>query len=139
MKLLGINHVGLAPKDPKMAKWFFGEALESDYLGEEFVAEQKTNTHIYKTDTESRISLMEILEERGGDDGPIGKYIEKKGGGIHHVALDVDDIEAFISRLLSKGVTMIDKVPRQGVCQTKIAFVHPKSTGGLLVELVERQ
>ncbi|MBQ48887.1 MAG: hypothetical protein CMP10_15975 [Zetaproteobacteria bacterium] len=80
---------------------------------------------------------LEILENQQGEEGPIAKYLEKKGGGIHHVALNVDDVLAAIAELQSHNIQMIDTAPRKGAHNTLIAFVHPRSTGGILVELVE--
>ena len=138
MKILGINHVGLAPKDPIKANWFFKEALKIRYQGAELIASQKTNTHIFSPEVGSACGgLLEVLENQPGEDGPVKSFIEKRGGGIHHIALDVADIVEAINHLLGLGVEMIDLEPRYGACNTKIAFVHPRSTGGLLVELVE--
>ena len=77
--------------------------------------------------------------ESTSPDGPIAKHIEKKGEGIQHIALRVDNIEAAIADLMAKGVRMIDEKPRYGAGGAKIAFVHPKSTGGILLEISERQ
>lgn len=141
MKVLGINHVGLAPKDPAKARWFFTEALGLSLDGQELVPSQMTNTVIIKSHSEGTPGdpegLFEILENQEGTDGPVSKFIEKKGGGIHHLAITVDSVEQAIARMKELGVTMVDEEPRPGVCQTKIAFVHPKATGGLLIELVE--
>ena len=83
-------------------------------------------------------SEIELLESTSPD-GPIAKHIEKKGEGIQHIALRVDNIEAAIADLMAKGVRMIDEKPRYGAGGAKIAFVHPKSTGGILLEISERQ
>ena len=138
MKITGINHVGIAAKDPKKASWFFREILKLPFQGEELVVDQKTNTIMF----DSGVGLLspgrlEILENQEGQEGPIAKYLEKKGGGIHHVALNVDDVLAAIAELQSHNIQMIDTAPRKGAHNTLIAFVHPRSTGGILVELVE--
>jgi methylmalonyl-CoA/ethylmalonyl-CoA epimerase len=84
------------------------------------------------------LSRLEIVSPQvGTTDGPISKYIDKKGGGIHHVAIAVQGLQALLARLKSKGVRLIDEVPRAGAHNTSIAFVHPDSTGGILIELVE--
>ncbi|MCX6126460.1 MAG: VOC family protein [Proteobacteria bacterium] len=81
--------------------------------------------------------LESLSPEAGTEDSPIAKFLAKKGAGIHHVALTVDHVATAIARLAELGVEMIDREPRTGAHQTRIAFVHPNSTGGILVELVE--
>jgi methylmalonyl-CoA/ethylmalonyl-CoA epimerase len=112
-------------------------------LGEELVASQQTQTRMMSSVTSSSSSLqherLEILVPETAGEGPIGKFLEKKGSGIHHLALSVDPIEAAIAHLVAHGVRMIDSVPRPGAHATHIAFVHPESTGGLLVELVQER
>ena len=138
MKIIGINHIGLAPKDVTKAKWFFGEVLGLNNIGSELVIDQKTTTHIFGSGEGHGESLLEFLEDAPGESGPIGKFLEKKGSGLHHLALEVEDVTEAIAHMKSNGVDMIHEAPRSGVCKTTIAFVHPRSTGGLLVELVER-
>ena len=139
-KIHGINHIGLAPKDPAKAKWFFHEVLCLPHLGDEAVPSQKTNTTMYssRNDDSQRAERLEIVEPIAAD-GPIQKYLENRGGGIHHIALSVSKIEEVLAHLKSHGVQLLDDAPRAGAHNTRIAFVHPKSTGGLLVELVEEQ
>lgn len=140
MKILGINHLGIAAKDPTQAKKFFHEVLGLPHLGDEIVAEQKTNTMMIESvtpeTTAGRPGRLEILEPTDND-SPISKYLEKRGGGIHHIALTVDSIEETIEHLLAHDVQMIDTKPRNGAHKTRIAFVHPRATGGVLVEFVE--
>jgi methylmalonyl-CoA/ethylmalonyl-CoA epimerase len=141
IKICGINHIGLAPKDPEKARWFFKEVLELPYLGDELVVEQKTNTVMFESsdpDGQATRGRLEILENQPGQEGPIKGFLEKRGGGIHHIALTVEDLESALTKLKSLGVQLIDDTPRSGAHKTKIAFIHPKSTGGLLVELVQR-
>jgi methylmalonyl-CoA/ethylmalonyl-CoA epimerase len=99
----------------------------------EEVAEQKVRVSFFPVG-DSEIELLESMSP----DGPIAKYIEKNGEGIQHVALRVDDLEAALAELKSRGVRLIDEKPRYGAGGAKIAFVHPKSTGGILLELSER-
>ena len=139
-KVLGINHIGLAAKDPSKAQAFFTVLLGLAHLGDELVRDQHTLTTMISSTTESSVdvqSRLEILANEVGHEGPIASFIAKRGGGIHHLALAVDHIEAAITHLSAHGVRMIDKQPRNGAHRTRIAFVHPESTGGLLVELVE--
>lgn len=140
--VLGINHLGLAPKDADKCRWFFGEVLGLMSLGEELVKEQKTLTLMYRSSTagfSAEPRLEALMPEMGTTDSPIAKFLEKKGAGIHHLALTVDNVEAAIQDVVKKGVRMIDSVPRNGAHHTRIAFVHPESTGGILVEFVQEQ
>lgn len=142
-RILGINHVGLAPKDPAAAAKFFRENLGLSFVGEEFVASQLTNTIMFSSappSPHSEAPRLEILEAKlgaDGSEGPITKFLAKKGSGIHHIALSVDNLDAALSALKTRGVKMIDTSPRPGAHNTRIAFIHPEATGGLLVELVE--
>lgn len=101
----------------------------------ETVADQKVTTTFHPTPNQSEIELLIATE----DDSPIAKFIEKNGGrgGIQHIALRVDDIEAAIADLKEKGVKMIDEKPRRGAGGADIAFIHPKSTGGVLLEICQ--
>lgn len=138
-KVLGINHVGLAPKDPEKARWFFQEVLGLVDQGSEVVEEQSTATHIFssRSGEPTTLGLLEVLENSGEGDGPIKTFLEKKGSGLHHLAVEVDDLDVAIQDLKARGVIFINEKPSKGVCDTKIVFIHPKSTGGLLIELVE--
>lgn len=143
-KILGINHLGLAAKDPAKCAWFLREALGLKDLGQELVESQKTMTQMFlasnviKGGERGFPSRLEIVSPQDGTvDGPISKFIDKKGGGIHHVAIAVQGLQAALSRLKSKGVRLIDESPRLGAHNTSIAFVHPDATGGILIELVE--
>jgi methylmalonyl-CoA/ethylmalonyl-CoA epimerase len=139
MKILGINHIGIAAKDPAKASFFFKDILGIPFIGEELVAEQKTNTIMFESTGASQLlpSRLEILQNQDGEDGPIKKFIDAKGGGIHHLALHVDNLEAALEELRSKNIELIDQTPRGGAHHTKIAFIHPRATGGILIELVQ--
>lgn len=134
-RILGINHIGLAPKAPQQTAAFFN-LINLPHLGDELVSEQKTFTRMYSTGSNTG-SRLEILINQEGEPGPIGSFLEKKGGGIHHIALTVDNINAALNYLDVSGIELIDKTPRQGAHNTRIGFVHPRATGGILVELVE--
>lgn len=143
-KVKGIHHLGLVPKDIKKAEAFFSKCLKLHYVGSSLVKEQQVNTSIFESQAEAvqeplaqgSFNRLELLESLSAD-GPVGKYLAKKGGGIHHVALEVDDLEAAIASLQAEEVEFVDDKPRIGAHNTKVAFIHPRSTGGLLVELVE--
>lgn len=142
MKITGINHIGLAPKDPQKAKDFLQNVLGLPFSGSELVLEQKTETFFYNSLTNgikepSSLSRLEILENQEGQNGPIKSFIEKKGGGIHHIALSVDNVDEAFKELTAKNITLLSDSPRNGAHNTKVVFIHPKEAGGLLIELVE--
>ena len=143
-RILGINHLGLAPKDSNKARTFFTNVLGLGFLGEELVKEQMTNTVMIDSvmSPVAKIPtgrpMLEILENEPGQDGPIAKFLAKKGSGIHHLALQVDNLDAALACMQANNIRMIDPTPRPGSHNTKIAFIHPESTGGLLVELVQQ-
>lgn len=131
---LKVDHIGIAVKDLEQAKKFYTEVLGMTVLGEETVEQQKVKVCFIPCGD----SEVELLESTSPD-GPIAKFIEKNGEGIQHLALRVDNIEAAIADLKAKGVRMIDETPRYGAGGAQIAFVHPKATGGILLELSERK
>ncbi len=133
MKLLKIDHLGIAVEGIEPARKLWETLLGLPFAGTETVAEQKVTTAFLPVG-ESEVELLESTSP----DGPIAKYLEKKGPGIQHVAFRVDDIEAALAELKEKGVALIDQVPRKGAGGAKIAFLHPKATGGVLVELCQR-
>jgi len=133
MKILKIDHLGIAVNSIEDGKKFWTDALGLSFEGTETVAEQKVTTAFFPVG-ESEVELLEST----APDGPIAKYIEKKGTGIQHVALRVENIEEALAELKQKGVQLIDQTPRHGAGGAKIAFLHPKATGGVLVELCQR-
>ena len=135
-KILGVDHIGIAVEDLKEVGSFYTEALGLPNNGEETVAEQKVTTGFFPTPNGSEIELLAATE----DSSPIAKCIAKNGGrgGIQHVALRVDDLEAALADLKAKGIKLIDEKPRKGAGGANIAFVHPKATHGVLLELCQR-
>lgn len=133
MKILKIDHVGIAVKGMKAGEKFWADTLGMECKGYETVEEQRVTTAFFPVG-ESEVELLEPTSE----DSPVAKFIEKKGEGIHHVAFRVENIEAALAELKEKGIRLIDEVPRNGAGGAKIAFLHPKSTHGILVELCER-
>jgi methylmalonyl-CoA/ethylmalonyl-CoA epimerase len=134
MKILKIDHIGIAVKSIDAGKTFWAEALGLAFEGSETVDEQKVTTAFFPVG-ESEVELLEST----APDGPVASYIEKKGEGIQHVAFRVENLEAALSELKQKGIRLIDEQPRIGAGGARIAFLHPKSTNGVLVELCERQ
>jgi methylmalonyl-CoA/ethylmalonyl-CoA epimerase len=133
MKILKIDHLGIAVNSIEDGKSFWTDVLGLDFQGSETVAEQKVTTAFFPVG-ESEVELL----ESAAPDGPIAKYIEKKGQGIQHIAFRVDNIENALAELKEKGIQLIDEKPRIGAGGAKIAFLHPKATSGVLVELCER-
>lgn len=133
MKILKIDHLGIAVNSIEDGRKFWSDTLGLSLEGTETVAEQKVTTAFFPVG-ESEVELLEST----APDGPIAKYIEKKGTGIQHVALRVENIEEALAELKQKGVQLIDQTPRHGAGGARIAFLHPKATGGVLVELCQR-
>lgn len=133
MKILKIDHLGIAVKSIDQSINFWTDILGLSLEGTETVEEQKVTTAFLPVGD----SEVELLESTSPD-GPIARHLEKKGEGIQHVAFRVENIEAALAELKEKGVRLIDETPRRGAGGAKIAFLHPKSTNGILVELSER-
>jgi methylmalonyl-CoA/ethylmalonyl-CoA epimerase len=133
MKVLKIDHLGIAVNSIDQGKNFWTDVLGLKFDGSETVEEQKVTTAFFPVG-ESEVELLEST----ASDGPIAKYLEKKGEGIQHVAFRVASLEAALQELKEKGIRLIDEKPRIGAGGAKIAFLHPKSTNGVLVELCER-
>jgi methylmalonyl-CoA/ethylmalonyl-CoA epimerase len=133
MKILKIDHLGIAVNNMDEGKGFWTDVLGLKFEGAETVAEQKVTTAFFPVG-ESEVELLEST----APDGPVAKFIEKKGPGFQHVAFRVENIEEALAELKAKGIQLIDQVPRKGAGGAKIAFLHPKATGGVLVELCER-
>jgi len=132
MHIKGIDHIGIVVKDIDEALKLYTEGLSLVMEGTEVVESQKVKVAFIPVG-ESRIELLEST----APDGNIAKFIEAKGEGIHHLALKVDNIEKALEELTAKGYQLIDQTPRVGAGGHKIAFVHPKSTKGVLLELSE--
>jgi methylmalonyl-CoA/ethylmalonyl-CoA epimerase len=129
-----IDHIGIAVKNLDEALKFYEEILGIKCVGTEVVEEQKVKTAFLPIgDTE--VELLEATDE----DSPIAKFIEKRGEGIQHIAYRVDNIEKALEEVKAKGIRLIDEKPRKGAGGAKIAFLHPKSTYGVLIELCERE
>ena len=129
-----IHHLGYAVEDLEAASRLYRERFGARLEEPEMVADQGVNAAMFQVG-ESRIELLEPT----GPDTPVGKFLAKRGEGLHHVAFQVEDIEATLGELGRDGVELIDEEPRVGAGGTRMAFVHPKSVHGVLTELVEPQ
>ncbi len=127
-----INHLGIATNGIDEALAFWEDALGLENVHTEIVEEQKVRVAMMPLG-ESRIELLEPTSE----DSPISKFLEKRGGGIHHIAIEVDDIVTALQNLKNKGMRLIDETPRIGAENCLVAFVHPSSANGVLLELVQ--
>ena len=132
MNLTHIEHLGIAVKSLDDAIPFWEKKLGMKCYSIEEVAEQKVRTAFFKIG-QTKIELLESTDP----EGPIGKFIEKKGEGVHHVAFAADGLQSNLDELAANGVQLIDKTPRKGAEGLNIAFLHPKSTAGVLMELCE--
>ena len=133
IKILGIEHIGVALEKNENLSKMFKDVLNLDYVGSEIVEDQGVNTDIFNV-SNTKIELLESISE----DSPINKYISKYGQGMHHLAFTVENIEDAIEHLISNNISMIDTNPKIVVEGYKIAFIHPKSTHGLLIELCQK-
>jgi methylmalonyl-CoA epimerase len=128
-----VDHIGIAVASIAEAAKFWEDTLGLKITATEEVAEQKVITAFIPCG-DSEVELLQATAE----DSPIAKFIEAKGQGIQHIAFKVDDIEAALAELKEKGVRLIDEKPRRGAGGAQIAFLHPKATGGVLLELCQR-
>jgi methylmalonyl-CoA/ethylmalonyl-CoA epimerase len=133
MKILKIDHLGIAVNSIAEGQNFWTDVLGLELEGTETVEAQKVTTAFLPVG-ESEVELLEST----APDGPIAKYIEKRGQGLQHIAFRVENIEEALTELKQKGIRLIDEKPRHGAGGAKIAFLHPKATSGVLVELCER-
>jgi methylmalonyl-CoA/ethylmalonyl-CoA epimerase len=127
-----INHLGIATKKIEDVISFWTDSLGLEQVHTEIVEDQKVRVAMLPLG-ESRIELLEPTTE----DSPISKFLEKRGSGIHHIAVEVEDIAAALQKARENGATLIDQEPRIGAEGCLVAFVHPRSTGGVLLELVQ--
>jgi len=132
MKVVRVDHIGIAVNNAESGLKFFSQLLGLKLEGEETVAEQKVKTFFLPVgDTE-----VELLEATAPD-SPVAKFLEKRGEGVHHIAFSVEDIDSALKELQDNGIGLIDTKPRIGAGNKRIAFIHPKFTSGVLVELSE--
>ena len=133
MNLSHIEHIGIAVKNMDETIKFYQEVLGLKCYAVEEVKDQKVKTAFFQIG-QTKIELLESTDP----EGPIGKFIEKRGEGIHHIAYAAKELESSVEELKSKGIKMIDEKPRKGAEGLNIAFLHPKDTFGVLTELCEK-
>ena len=133
-KILGIEHIGIAVNDLNGISDIFGDLLGLELRSREKIDDQQVITDIYETGS-GKLEFLKATDENS----PISRFIDKKGGGIHHIALIVDKIQLALNYLNENDIQLIDKSPRIGAEGLQIAFIHPKAAGGVLIELCEKK
>lgn len=129
-----IDHIGIAVRDLEQALTFYCDLLGLECTGTEEVAEQKVKVAFLPLG-ETKVELLQSTDP----EGPVAKFIEGRGEGVHHLAFRVENIEEKLEQLKASGVRLIDEQPRYGAGGARIAFIHPKAAGGVLAELCERK
>jgi methylmalonyl-CoA epimerase len=131
-RVIKINHIGLATSSIDEALRIFGDGLGLEVSASEDVPGDMTRV-AFAPLGESRLEFIEPMD----GEGPVQKFLEKRGPGIHHICLEVEDLPGLLDRLRSQGIELVDQEPRPGAHGTMVAFIHPKAANGVLVELVE--
>src|SRR5690554_1129854 len=127
-----IEHIGIAVKDLEVSNQLFAKLLGAEHYKTEEVESEGVKTSFFMNGP-NKIELLEAANP----ESPIAKFIEKKGEGIHHIAFDVEDIVVEIARLKAEGFTVINETPKKGADNKLVAFLHPKTTNGVLIELCQ--
>ncbi len=130
--ITGLDHIAIAVPDLQQAIARFAEDMGIPLKGTEDVPSAKTTTAFFPI-SGTQIELIHPLD----GEGPVAKFLEKRGGGLHHICFSTDDIEADMARLQAKGYRFLSEAPKPGAHGTRVAFIHPKSAGGVLIELAE--
>ena len=133
MKIKGIEHIAIAVNSLSESSPFWTEILGLSSIGPETVESEGVSTEFYRAGG-NKIELL----EKYGENSPITKFLEKRGGGIHHICFEVDDIDKAVVELKEKRIELLSDTPKEGAEGKKIVFIHPRSTGGVLVELAEK-
>ena len=139
MQIEGIDHIGIASKDPARTRWFLSTALQLTLHGGESVPTQHVDTITWSSTHQqaSQAPLVELLIPSSSE-STVAKFLAKRGGGMHHLSFRVRNIDQAVRELRSKGVRFVTDQPQHGIANSRVIFIHPHSTGGLLVELVSR-
>jgi len=131
-KILGVEHIAIAVSNIKTSTNFFNSLLGLNHITTEKIKNQKVSTHIFDSKN-SKIELLDAIS----DNSPIANFLKKRGEGIHHIAFKVDKLQIALNYLKNNGISLIDETPQIGAEGLMIAFLHPKSTNGVLVELCQ--
>ncbi len=133
LKIKKISHIAVAGSDPEQAKVLYKDILGLKYTGYEAIHQEGVTTHFY----EAGESSIEVLEPFSAET-PVGKFLEKRGPGLHHIALEVEGLDEYVLKLKQAGVVLLSDEPKKGAHDMRIIFIHPKSAGGVLIELCEK-
>lgn len=133
MKVLKISHVAIAGDDPEQARELYEDILGLTFSGSEIVDREGVNTHFFELG-ESHLELLEPLTE----DSSVGRFLGKRGPGLHHIALEVEGLDEFVNKLKKANIALLSDEPLPGAQGKRIIFIHPKSAGGVLLELSEK-
>ena len=138
IKIEGMNHIGIASKNIERTKWFLQDVLKLKLVGKETIPSEQVDAVCYAPSASTSDEMLLELLTPTSNDSPVAKFLAKKGAGVHHLSFNVKDIRQAIATLKEVGVQVINDEPRKGINNTQVVFIHPKSTGGLLVELVQK-
>lgn len=133
MKVKKISHIAVASSDTEQARLLYKDILGLEFSGSETVATEGVTTHFYEAG-QSNIELLEPVSA----ETPVGKFLDKRGPGLHHIALEVEDLDGYVRKLKDAGITLLSDEPKLGAHDMRIIFIHPKSAGGVLIELCEK-
>lgn len=130
--IIGLDHIAVAVPDLEKAIKRFAEDFGIEFAGSESVLDAKTTTAFFPISG----TQIELVHPLNGE-GPVAKYLEKKGGGLHHICFKTDDVAGDMQRLSEKGYEFLSDAPKPGAHNTRVAFIHPKCTDGVLIELAQ--
>ncbi len=133
MRVKKISHIAVAGNDAEQTRVLYEDILGLNFSGSEPVESEGVTTHFFEVG-QSSIEMLEPLNA----DTPVGKFLEKRGPGIHHMALEVEGLDAYVQKLKTAGIVLLSEEPKIGAHDMRIIFIHPKSTGGVLIELCEK-
>ncbi len=133
MRIKKISHIAVAGDNPSETRELYENILGLNFSGSEPVEREGVTTHFFDVG-ESSIELLEPLS----DDSAVGKFLKKRGAGLHHIALEVENLDGYVEKLKQAGITLLSDEPQLGAHNMRIIFIHPKSAGGVLIELCER-
>ncbi len=134
MKVTKISHVAIATNTPDQTRVLYEDILGLNNAGSEIVEHEGVNTHFFKAG-DSNIELLEALSE----DSAVGRFLAKRGPGLHHIALEVEGLDEYVLKLKAAGIVLLNEEPQIGAHNMRIIFIHPKSAGGVLIELCEKR
>ncbi|NQV15050.1 methylmalonyl-CoA epimerase [bacterium] len=128
-----MSHIAVAGNDVDQSRILYQDILGLDFKGSELVEREGVTTHFFNV-SESAIEILEPLSE----DTSVAKFLSKRGPGLHHLALEVEGLDEYVQKLKAAGITLLNDEPQPGAHGMRIVFIHPKSTGGVLLELCEK-